>query len=151
MMHARTLLTFALAAPTLFAAAGARADESRYRGMFVCEKAPMAPDILRAPLDLLVRDGNVQFARPLFNLDGTRVIGSELGSGTVDVDGKVHLTSTWYFRGVTFQGDYAGALTASGGTLTGNQAWSDGQNIAGKRTCTGALVTAPKARQAAAQ
>ena len=33
--------------------------------------------MLTAPLDMTIRGSNVQFARPLFNLTGTRVVGSE--------------------------------------------------------------------------
>ena len=68
------------------------------RGTIVCERAPGAADILRAPLDLIERGNEVQFARPLFNLDGTRVLGSELGEGSIEVSGKVHLTSSWRTR-----------------------------------------------------
>lgn len=64
-----------------------------FRGMFVCEKLKGAADILHVPLDLTVRGDSVQFARPRFNLDGTRVIGSELAFGNIETDGKVHLTS----------------------------------------------------------
>ena len=55
-----------------------------YRGALICEKVKNGADILHAPLDLMVQDGKVVFARPLFNLDGTRVVGSEIGEGTVD-------------------------------------------------------------------
>jgi hypothetical protein len=49
-----------------------RSSANAYRGMFVCEKAPGSADILHVPGDLVVRGDQVQFARPLFNLRGTR-------------------------------------------------------------------------------
>jgi hypothetical protein len=116
--------------------------------MFVCEKAPLAADILRVPLDFTVKNGNVQFARPLFSLNGQRVLGSELGSGTVDQDGKIHVVSSYSLRGVTYQGDYSGMLTASAGTLIGTQSWVVPNGGSGSRTCVAAVVPAPRVRRA---
>ena len=110
------------------------------RGTIVCERAPGAADILRAPLDVVERGSDVQFARPLFNLDGTRVLGSELGEGSTDANGKVHLTSTWMFRGVTIRGDYSGALAPDGGTLSGRQSWRGPDGETHSRACQLALV-----------
>ncbi len=126
------------------ALAPAAAPEGAFRGAYVCEKLPLTRGVLRAPLDLVIRGGSVQFARPLFNLNG-RVVGSELGAGTIDPDGRVHLTSQWSFRGNTAKGDYSGTLGATGGTLTGTQAWTGqegGEPL--RRTCTAALVRAPR-------
>jgi hypothetical protein len=154
MKHRHVLLVTALAA---ISAVPARADpqatDGRYRGMIVCEKMVQLPntDILHVPLDLVVRGGNVQFARPTFNPTGTRVTGSELGSGTLDPDGKLHLTSEWNFRDVGFHGDYNGTLTATGGTVSGTQTWHGPNGIDGSRTCHAALVPAPKMEHASAQ
>jgi hypothetical protein len=122
-----------------------------YRGMFVCEQAPGAADILHVPLDVAVRGSGVQFARPLFNLRGTQVLGSELGDGAVDANGKVHVTSTWEHSGITVHGDYSGTLTSSGGTLTGTQSWHGPDGEARSRTCQAALVRAANVQQAAAK
>jgi len=46
-----------------------------------------------------------------------------MASGTIDADGKMHLTSTWYNGGVIFHADYNGTLTPSGGTFMGTQTW----------------------------
>jgi len=119
-----------------------------YRGMFVCEQIRGALDILHVPIDLAIRGDSVQFARPLFNLQGTRVVGSELGTGTIDSAGKVRITSDWYFRGIAVRGDYSGTLTPTGGTLSGTQSWRGPEGGAGSRTCEVALVPAPKAMHA---
>ena len=152
-MKHKPMLTLATVAATslLTSAAGAQSLEGAYRGMFVCEQFKGSPDILHVPLDLAVRGGNVQFARPLFNWNGTRVLGSELGTGTIDADGKLHLTSQWDSRGVTFRGDYAGTLTPTGGTVMGTQSWTGPEGKRGNRTCTAAFVVAPQARAAAAE
>jgi len=80
-----------------------------FRGMYVCEKMKISPDILRAPIDLVVSGTGVRFGRPLFHWDGTRVTGTEMAAGTID-GGKMHLTSEWFVRGFTFQGTYDARL-----------------------------------------
>jgi hypothetical protein len=145
-MASRVFAVAALAVGSLISAnASAQALEGKFRGMYVCEKLPTTRDILRAPLDLVIDRGNVQFARPLFNLDGTRVVGSVLGRGTINGDGDLHLTSEWSYLGITAQGDYSGTLKSTGGTLVGTQTWSGPEGTAPiSRTCTAALVPAPK-------
>lgn len=115
-----------------------------YRGMIVCEKRQAAADILRVPIDLAIHDNQVFYARPLFDPNGMRVLGSEIGTGSVDSTGKLHLTATWNFRGLVTQADYSGSLTPSGGTLTGTQSWrGPGDNSgSGSRACHIALVAA---------
>jgi len=117
--------------------------------MFVCEQQRGSADILHVPIDLAVRGSDVQFARPLFNLRGTRVLGSELGDGAVDANGKVHVTSSWEYRGITVHGDYSGSLTPSGGTMTGTQSWRSPDGEALSRTCQIAMVPAVAAQHAA--
>jgi hypothetical protein len=126
-----------------------QALDGAYRGTIVCEKVKATPGILRAPLDLLVRGNNVQFARPTFNLKGTRVTGSELGNGTIAADGKLHLTSSWVFGNIGLQGDYSGTLSTSGGTFSGTQSWHGSDGVNGNRACHAAVVPAPKLEQAA--
>jgi hypothetical protein len=130
--------------------ATAQSLDGPYRGMYVCEKMKISPDILRAPIDLVVNGTSVRFGRPLFNWNGTRVTGTELATGTMDGN-KIHLASEWFVRDFAFQGAYDGTLNASGGTLTGTQSWHgpDGEN--GSRTCTVAIVTAPRAQRPVAQ
>jgi len=111
-----------------------------FRGTMVCEQAFGAAGVLRAPLDIVERGGAVEFARPLFNLEGTRVLGSELGEGSIDADGKVHLTSSWPLGAITMHGDYSGALGSNGGTLTGRQSWRGPDGEARSRACQLALV-----------
>ena len=121
-------------------AAASRPLDGTYRGMYVCETPQTARDILHAPLDLTVHDGNVLFARPLFNFNATRVVGSEIASGTIDRDGKLHASSTWKNGGLAFRGEYSGTLTPGGGTFMGTQSWRGGQVGGGNRTCTAAVV-----------
>jgi len=151
MINSRTFALTALAVGSLWSAnADAQTIREKFRGMYVCEKLPTTRDVLRAPLDLVLEGNNVWFARPLFNLDGTRVVGSEMASGTIDVDGKLHLSSNWSYLGNRAEGDYGGTLTRTGGTLTGTQTWSapDG-SAAISRACTAAPVPAGDAKHSA--
>ena len=131
--------------------APAQSFDGTFRGTLVCEKMPAAADMLTAPLDTTIRGSNVQFARPLFNLTGTRVVGSELGSGTIDAQGTLHLTSNWHRFGVAFDSDYSGTLTKTSGTFSGTQSWRDEKNNSGKRNCTAVFLLAPKIGQTGPQ
>jgi hypothetical protein len=133
------LSTFALLAPAI---ADAQLVQGRFRGIYVCEKLPTTRDILRVPVDLEVKGDSVLFARPLFDL-GTRVVGNELATGSIDANGQLHLTSQWTYLGDTSDAEYSGMLTPTGGTLSGTQIWTrpgDGQPV--RRTCTIAVVPA---------
>ena len=114
-------------------------------------ESPGSADILHVPVDLVIHGDKVQYARPLFNLEGTRVTGSELGAGSYDTAGTVHVTSEWYVRGIAVRGDYSGTLTLSGGTLSGTQSWRGPEGDAHSRTCEVALVPAPHAKHADSQ
>jgi hypothetical protein len=115
--------------------------DGAYRGGIVCEKLNTAQFMLRAPFDLIITGGNVIAARPIFNLKGTLVVGSEIATGTVADDGTIKLSSNWKAGGSSYQGSYGGVLTEKSGTLTGTQAWTmpEGQQT---RSCTAALVRA---------
>ena len=115
--------------------------DGAYRGGIVCEKMNTAQFMLRAPFDLIISGGNVIAARPIFNLKGTLVVGSEIATGTVADDGTIKLSSNWKAGGSSYQGSYGGVLTEKSGTLTGTQAWTmpEGQQT---RSCTAALVRA---------
>ena len=126
---------------TLAASVDAYALEGKFRGTYVCSKLPTTRDMLSAPIDLVVHDNAVQFARPLFNLNGARVVGSELAAGTIDRDGTLHLASEWSYLGDNAKASYTGTLTATGGTLIGSQSWTgpDGETPL-SRPCAAAFV-----------
>jgi hypothetical protein len=113
--------------------------DGNYQGMLVCEQMPYAKGPLRAPLDINVSSGNAKFARPIFTLDGSRVTGSEIGNGSLDVGGKLHLVSSWITNGTTGQANYDGVVTPKGGTLIGIQTWTLGGETHA-RQCFAAVV-----------
>ena len=128
------------ATPALAAPSDEQPAKGPYRGSYVCQTKLGVPGIFRIPIDLIIRNGSVEFARPLLNWNGTRVVGNEMASGTIDTDGKVHLTSTWYNGRAIFHADYSGTLTPNGGTLMGTQTWHGAGGLNGSRTCAAALV-----------
>jgi hypothetical protein len=113
--------------------------DGTYRGTLVCDKLNTTPFMLRAPFDVIITGKNAIAARPVFNLKGTFVVGSEIATGTLADDGTIKLSSNWKAGGSSYQGSYSGVLTEKTGTLTGTQAWTmpEGQQT---RTCTAALV-----------
>jgi hypothetical protein len=98
--------------------------DGHYRGMLVCERLPRSPGPLRAPLDIIVSGTEARFARPMFTIDGSRVTGSEMASGTIGADGKVQFASRGENINAAYQGSYSGAISANGGTLSGTQTFS---------------------------
>ncbi len=122
------------------------ATEGPYRGSIVCEQLSGTAGILRGPLDIVVAGTTVIAARPVFNRNGSRVVGSEIATGTVNPDGTLHLTSSWTSAAASFKGSYNGTLGATGGTITGSQEWKRSASNSGNtsRPCYGAFVRAPK-------
>jgi hypothetical protein len=121
---------------------------AKFRGAYVCGTLPTTRGILRTSLDLIVDGGNAWFARPLFNQNGTLVVGSEIGFGTIDGDGQLRLTSQWSYLGDAAAGDYRGTIAAAGGTLTGTQTWTRAGTPPVSRACVLAVVPAPNSSAA---
>jgi len=113
--------------------------DGAYRGMIVCEKLNTSQFMLRAPFDVIISGKSAVAARPIFNIKGTLVVGSEIATGTVADDGTIKLSSNWKSGGSSYEGSYGGVLSEKRGTLTGSQAWTmpEGQQT---RACTAALV-----------
>jgi hypothetical protein len=142
MLNSRFFLLAALGSLVSGNASG-QAVEGKFRGMYVCERLPTTRDTLRAPLDLEVKGESAHFARPLYNLDGSRVVGNELAGSKIDANGRLHLTSRWSYLGNTSNAEYSGTLTPTGGTLLGTQTWTGpGGGEPVRRTRTVAVVPA---------
>ncbi len=140
-MHPRLtgrFLAFVLVSAATSLSATARADtlDGAYRGTIVCDKLKQAPDILRAPFDMIVTGTTAIFARPVFNRIGTLVVGTELGTGSVDENGTVTLKSAWSLGRGSYQGTYTGTIKGRTGTLAGTQAWKIPDTGEETRNCT---------------
>jgi len=148
-MTRNRIVLVALAGSLFASTTSAQSLEGPFRGSLVCGKLQPAAPMLRAPLDLIIRGSEVIFARPIFNANG-RVIGTEIGSGTLEADGKLHVTATWEDGGWGFTGEYGGTLAPAGGALTGTEAWHAPNGTTDMRSCTAALVAAHELKQAEA-
>jgi hypothetical protein len=121
--------------------AGARAAsfDGAWAGQLTCAKLSFTTGTLKIPMDLKIDGGKATYRREVLNRDGTRVVGTEQGSGTVAADGALTLTATWTSAEdkprFTYTASYAGKLAAGAGTLRGAQIWSfDGKTET--RSCT---------------
>jgi len=76
--------------------------DGAYRGTLVCEPLPGTLSILRAPLDIIVTGATIFATRPIFNRDGSLVVGTEIATGAISVDGTLHLSSIWAADGGDF-------------------------------------------------
>jgi hypothetical protein len=150
MAHERSFALITFAGLVFATTANAEPFEGPFRGVLVCAQLKTAASMLRAPLDLIVHGSRAVFARPIYRIDGSLVVGSELAFGTVESDGKLHLTATWENGGAGFTGDYSGALTPTGGTLVGTEIWHAADGLILTRACTAALVPVRDEKQAAA-
>ena len=121
------------------AAAMAEGRDGAYRGTIVCEKLKNSQFMLRAPLDVTISGSTVIAARPVFNLQGTFVVSSEIATGSIGDDGAIKFNSSWHGGGSSFEGSYSGVIVDKTGTLTGTQNWTTNT---GKETrnCSAALV-----------
>ena len=140
-------LLLAICAPASGLAQQQQSSDGAYRGTLVCEHLSGTTGILRAPLDIIVAGSTVVAARPVFNRNGSQVVGTEIATGSLNADGSLHLTSAWIAAGASFKGSYSGTLTTTGGTLTGIEAWTRSPANGGNasRTCYGAYVRGPAA------
>jgi hypothetical protein len=136
------VLAFVLLTGATSLSPAARADsfDGAYRGMIVCDKLKEAPDILRAPFDMMVNGTTAIFARPVFNRRGTLVVGTELGTGSIDESGAVTLKSSWSLGKAGYQGAYSGNIKGKTGTLAGTQAWKSPESGEETRNCTVAFA-----------
>lgn len=141
-MLRRKLEAIGLAVATLTLACTAAMAEGRdgiYRGTIVCEKLKNSQFMLRAPLDVTINGAQVIAARPVFNLQGTFVVSTEIATGSIADDGTIKFNSNWKGGGSSFEGSYSGVMAEKTGTLTGTQSWvtNTGKET---RSCTAALV-----------
>jgi hypothetical protein len=97
------------------------AIEGVFKGTMHCEKLPWTAAPLEASISLSLKGGKASFLRDVYARDGKRKAGIEAGTGTLDADGLLQLTTSWVGQTNRFDGAYAGRLSATGGSLAGKQ------------------------------
>ncbi len=118
-------------------AAPAQSDGA-YKGSLVCAQLPGQPEVFRIAMDMTISGNSIMFARPMVRAN--QITGTEVAKGTIDGD-SFALQSSGAVLGTRYEGKYAGAIAADGGTFTGTQTWVAG-DVSRTRTCTGAFVKA---------
>ena len=142
------LSSSALVGLLCLSASAASAAPTKFRGEYICGATRGWAGQLRTMFDATVDGDKIQFARPLFNPDGSRVVGVELAEGKVDADGRVVLDARWSMRDNVANAHYVGKIADSGGTILGQQVWTNGGRST-SRPCAAAFVPAPKFEAAA--
>jgi hypothetical protein len=106
----------------------AQSFDGKWTGDISCAKLSFTKGTMKAQLDMAVASGKATYARDVFNADGTRVVGTEEGSGTVAANGAIKLTAIWKSVGdrprYTYTASYNGTLSGNQGTLRGTQIWT---------------------------
>ena len=109
--------------------------DGTFGGTMECAKLPWTAAPLHAAVSLSVKDGNAIFVRDVYADDGKRKAGVEQGTGALDADGMLQLTTSWVSQTSRFDGSYAGRLSAAGGNLSGQQVLLV-NNVRHERPCT---------------
>jgi hypothetical protein len=117
-------------------AQSAPSPDGAYRGMLVCTQQPGQAAVMRVPLDLVISNNAVQFARPIF-VNG-RAVGSEMGSGTLEGT-TLHVKTSGNNDSAHYEVNYSGELALDGGTLMGTQVRAVPTEARG-RSCIGAFI-----------
>ena len=116
--------------------------DGKWSGTINCAKLSFTKGPFKVPIDMAVDKGAVTYARDVYNRDGTRVVGTEEGKGTIGDGGKLTLTATWKSTEerprYTYTASYDGSFKGNAANLKGTQVWSfDGKTE--NRACTIAL------------
>ncbi len=116
--------------------------DGKWKGEITCAKLSFTKGTLKVPMEMTVADGKATYSREVTNADGSRIVGTEEGAGTVAADGTISLAATW--KSATegarynYTASYAGKLSSGQGKLSGTQVWTfDGKTE--NRSCAIAL------------
>jgi hypothetical protein len=93
-------------------------------------------------MDVTVANGVATYARDVLNADGSRIVGTAEGTGTIGADRKVTLSERWKSADerprYTYTASYEGSFKGNAANLRGTQVWSFDRKTE-NRACTIAL------------
>ena len=120
----------------------AQSFDGKWTGTISCAKLSFTKGALKVAMDMTVSGTSATYAREVLNADGSRIVGTEEGTGKVATDGKLDLTATWKSADerprYTYTASYSGTLSGRSGAIRGTQVWSfDGKTE--NRSCSIAL------------
>ena len=128
----------------LQAPAGAADDfDGKWTGTINCAKLSFTKGPFKVPMDMTVEKGTATYVRDVYNKDGTQVVGTEEGTGTIGDGGKLTLTGTWKSTierpRYSYTASYEGTVSAKSANLKGTQVWKSVDGKSENRACTIAL------------
>jgi hypothetical protein len=113
--------------------------DGKWSGDITCARLSFTTGTVKVPMSMTVSDNKATYNREVLNHDGSRVVGTEEGSGTVAPDGAISIAATW--KSATegarynYTASYSGKLTGGQGKLSGTQVWTyDGKSE--NRSCS---------------
>jgi len=144
MTQIHILFVTSIATCCLLQTAAAPADdfEGKWTGTINCAKLSFTKGPFKVPMDMTVEKGAATYIRDVYNKDGTQVVGTEEGTGTID-GGKLTLTATWKSTQerprYTYTASYLGTISAKSANLKGTQVWKSVDGKTEDCACTIAL------------
>ncbi len=136
-------VTSAFGCLALHAPAGAADDfDGKWTGTINCAKLSFTKGPFKVPMEMTVDKGAASYIRDVYNKDGTQVVGTEEGKGTID-GGKLTLTGTWKSTlerpRYSYTASYEGNVAGKAANLKGTQVWKSVDGKTENRACTIAL------------
>jgi hypothetical protein len=124
-----------LQAPSAFA----EGFDGKWSGTISCAKLSFTKGPVKTAMEMTVDKGAATYSRQVYNADGSRIVGTEEGTGTIGDGGKLTLAATWKSAAekprYTYTASYAGTISGKSANLKGTQVWSfDGKTE--NRACT---------------
>jgi hypothetical protein len=120
-------------------AATAEGFDGKWTGTIRCAKLSFTKGPLKVPMDMTVEKGAATYSRDVLNADGSRIVGTEEGTGTIGADGKLTLKATWKSADekprYTYTASYEGSFKGNAANLKGTQVWSFDRKTE-NRACT---------------
>jgi hypothetical protein len=116
--------------------------DGKWTGTINCAKLSFTKGPFKVPMDMTVEKGAATYVRDVYNKDGTQVVGTEEGTGTID-GGKLTLSATWKSTQerprYSYTASYSGTISATAANLKGAQVWKSVDGKTENRACTIAL------------
>ena len=143
-VHFIFVTSIAAACCLLQTPAGAADDfDGKWTGTINCAKLSFTKGPFKVPMEMTVDKGAATYVRDVYNKDGTQVVGTEEGTGTIGDGGKLTLTGTWKSTierpRYTYTASYSGTVAAKSASLKGTQVWKSVEGKTENRACTIAL------------
>ena len=69
--------------------------DGKWSGDITCAKLSFTTGTVKVPMSMTVADNKATYSREVLNHDGSRVVGTEEGNGSVAPDGAISIAATW--------------------------------------------------------